>query len=145
MLNHQCGPDTATAILADVVAAATYKPGWTFQLADVDRGQGCGGLTLMIGARVPNSLEPSGSVDVLHLMPVLPAAYNREAWEYWVFEQILMVEQHEAMEFYRVNGEAPYFSDHGPGMNPYALRRVKTPEQRDTPASPWYGGPSPCG
>jgi hypothetical protein len=144
MRNRQCGPDDATAILADVVAGVSYKPGWTFVLADVDRGQGCGGLTLLIGARVPNSLDPSGSVDVLHLMPVLPAAYNREAWEFWVFEQILMVERHEAMEFYRVNGQAPYFSDHGPGMNPYALRRVKTPEERDTPAAPWWGGESTC-
>lgn len=140
MRNRQVGPDDATAILADLVPRVTYKPGWTFALEEIDRGQGCQGLTLLIGAMVPDSTRPGEYTNVLHLMPVLPAAYNRDAWEYWIYEQIELVERHESMEFYRVDGHAPYFSDHGPGRNPYALCRIKPSSQPEEPATPWVGG-----
>lgn len=139
--NFNYGPDASVSVLMDVVARVSYKPGWTFNLTEIDRGQGCGGLTLLIGAEVPNSLDPSESVNVLHLMPVLPAAYDEESWVRWVFEQIELVERHESMEFFQIDGDAPYFSEHRPGANPYALRLVKSPEQRDEPAVPWVGGP----
>ena len=140
--NWNYGPDDALAVLEALVPRITYKPGWSFDLCEIDRGQGCGGLTLVIQAIVPDSVNDDGeTVGVCHLMPVLPAAYDEESWLYWIFEQIQMVEAHEAMEFYRLDGVAPYFSEHAPGRNPYALMRVKSPEQRDAPAVPWSGGP----
>jgi hypothetical protein len=138
--NFNYGPDSAVEILQRLVPRVSYKPGWSFELHEIDRGQGCGGLTLCIGATVPNSVSPGEDTKILHLMPVLPAAYDEESWMLWIFEQIEMVEHHEAMEFFRVDGEAPYFSEHAPGRNPYALRLVKTPEQRDAEAVPWVGG-----
>lgn len=140
MRNRQVGPDEATAILVDLVPRITYKPQWTFELKEVKRGQGCEGLTLLIGAHVPDSCLPGEYTDVLHLFPVLPAAYGREAWEDWVLECIQMVEKHETMEFFQVDGVAPYFSDHGPGRNPYAMMRIKTPDQPMEAAIPWFGG-----
>jgi len=138
MMNRNIGPEESADILADVVSKVKYKPGWCFSLNQTDRGQGCQGLTLHIAAEVPNSMG-NGTVGILHLMPVLPAAYNRTAWEDWVFEQIQMVEYHEAMEFFQVDGVAPYFSDHGPGRNPYARMRIKDPSQPAEEAEPYYG------
>jgi hypothetical protein len=137
--NRNYGPDASMEILAELVPRITYKPSWTFVLTEIDRGQGCGGTTLLIGATVTDSVS-GGTTNVLHLMPVLPAAYDEESWLYWIFEQIQMVELHEAMEFFQVDGVAPYFSEHAPGRNPYALMRVKSPEQRDAPAASWSGG-----
>lgn len=139
MRNRQVGPDEATNVLAELVPRVTYKPGWTFTLAEVSRGQGCEGLTLMIGATVKNSFADS-NVDVLHLMPVLPAAYDEESWTRWILEQILLVEQHEALEFFRIDGDQPYFPEHSPGRSPYSIAQVKTREQAHKPAITWEGG-----
>ncbi len=56
-----------------------------------------------------------------------------------MFEQIEMVEHHESMEFFKVDGKAPYFSDHGPGRNPYARMRIKPESQPMEAAEPYYG------
>lgn len=34
-------------------------------------------------------------------MPVPAAAYNEQSWTRWLLEQILLVEKHEAMEFFK--------------------------------------------
>lgn len=136
---RQYGPQESVDILRDLVPRISYKQGWTFRLEEIDRGQGCGGLTLLIGATVPNSVG-QGTVPILHLMPVMPAAYDRETWVRWILDQILLVERHEAMEFFRVDGDAPYFSEHAPGRDPYVVAQIKTQEQVDTPPAPWSGG-----
>lgn len=118
----QRGPDKALAILEQLVTELTYKPGWTFDLADIDRGQGCTGTTLRIAGTVPDSWNPDEPVTFLHLMAVPAAAYNRQSWQRWLFRQILDVELHEAMEFFKVDGEAPYFPSHAPGWHPYDVR-----------------------
>jgi hypothetical protein len=60
-------------------------------------------------------------------MAVPPTSWERTAWIRWVFDQILLVERHEAMEFYSVAGEKPFFPAHGPGRNPYT---VSFPEEK---------------
>jgi len=140
--NRQVGPDDAADVLAKLVPRISYKPGWSFALEEIDRGQGCEGLTLVIRFTSPDSLDPSRQTEGVHLMPVLPAAYDEESWMRWIFEQIQLVEQHEAMEFFQVDGEHPYFPEHGPGRSPYTLALVKTREQVEAPATPWLGGPA---
>jgi hypothetical protein len=138
MRNRQVGPDTDA--LADLVSRLTYKPGWTFELKEISRGQGSEGLTLLIGAEVPDSFG-NGRTNVLHLMPVMPAAYDEETWQRWILDQILLVEQHEALEFFQIDGEKRYFPEHGPGRNPYTVADLKTPDQAHTAAVPWTNGP----
>lgn len=140
MRNRQVGPDSATEVLAALVPRCSYKD-WTLDLQELSRGQGCEGLTLLIGATVPDSTRPGETTSVLHLMPVLPAAYCEEAWIGWVFEQIRLVELHESMEHFRVDGVAPFFADHGPGRSPYEVMRVKPGSQPEEVAVPWSGGP----
>lgn len=142
MRNRQVGPDHAADILADVVKRVSYKPGWTFALREISRGQGCEGLTLMIAAEVPDSWNPSERIGFLHLMPVPPAAFDEETWTRWVLDCILQVEQHEALEFFRLDGEPVYFPEHAPGRNPYTIAQIKTREQALSPAVPWTGGPA---
>lgn len=140
MRNKQTGPAAPADVLADVVSRVTYKPGWTFTLTDIDRGQGCEGLTLLIGANVPDSWG-SANIDILHLMPVPAAAYDAETWARWVLEQVFLVERHEAMEFLKLDGVAPFFPEHGPGRDPYAVAAVKSREQAHAAAVPWLGLP----
>lgn len=140
--NRQVGNQAATELLADIVPRIRYKPGWSFVLDEIDRGQGCEGLTLLISFTSPDSLNPLVMTEGVHLMPVNPCAYDEESWIYWIFEQIQMVEQHESMEFYVVDGVQPYFPEHGPGRNPYRCATIKTQEQVNAKAIPWTGGPA---
>ena len=125
-----------------------YKQGWNFELTDIDRGQGSIGLTLTITITTPNSYHPDQVIRVAHLMPVPPAAYDQRSWQRWLFDQILLVERHEACEFFTLvtqddfitlNGEQvsewrykPYAPSHGPGNDPYMIREVGTNEDRRT-------------
>jgi hypothetical protein len=106
-------------VLAGLVEKLTYRPGWSFHLSDRDRGQGSRGLTLSIHVTGPDSYHPEKQISVVHFMPVPPAAFNERSWRNWLFEQILLVEQHEAQEFFTIDGAKPYAPAHGPGNSPY--------------------------
>lgn len=127
MRNHQEGPHESVEILTELVSEVAYKPGWSFELWDGERrGEhyvGSTGLTLSIRAQVPNSTA-EGTVGVHHIMPVPPATWRRRTWQRWVLDQILLVERHEAMEFYRVGSRTPFFPAHGSGADPYEIREV---------------------
>lgn len=117
--------------LAELVMSCRYKAGWDLHLTavDYDRGQGSVGLTLLITVETPNSYHPEQVIRVAHLMPVPPASFGRDSWQRWLFEQLLLVERHEAAEFYVVDGEHPYAPHHGPGEDPYVVHDHGTSEQ----------------
>lgn len=120
-MNEQKAPYPAE--LAELVMKLQYRPGWVFQLKEMDRGQGSVGLTLLITIRGYDSynVEAGENNRVNHLMPVPPAAYNQRSWRRWLFEQILLVERHEAAEFFVVDGDRPYAPHHHDGNDPYAI------------------------
>lgn len=133
-------------ILEKLVQSISYKDRWNFSLSSghYDRGQGCKGLTLTISVRCDNSHaktsgHPRAKLEVAHLFPVPPAAFNYESWRRWVFDRILDVETHEAMEFFEVDKKKPYAPNHGPGEDPYIIRELATIDQRKTN---WKGEPS---
>lgn len=107
--------------LKDLVAKLTYKDGWAFYLHDLDRGQGSKGLTLIIRITVPDSYRHGEKITVLHYMIVPAAAFDTQSWQRWLLDQILLVEQHEACEFFQIDGFRPYAPNHGPGHNPYTI------------------------
>ena len=119
--------------LADLISRLEYRPGWDFKLHEIDRGQGSKGLTLAIyiGTIDTDKLPLTIPMHVVHYMPVPPAAYNEASWRRWLFEQILLVEQHEASEFFKIDGNKPYQANHGPGYDPYTIREFTTPEERE--------------
>lgn len=119
--------------LVSAVGSLTYKKGWKFWLShEYDRGQGSRGLTLIITITTPNSYRPEHEIRVSHLMPVPPAAYNVGSWQRWLLEQILLVERHEACEFFTLAGEKVFAPNHGPGEDPYTIHEPSTGEQRRT-------------
>jgi hypothetical protein len=109
--------------LADLVEKLAYRPGWAFKLVHADRGQGSVGLTLIITTLGYNSYHPEDGENyrVSHYMIVPAASFNRRSWENWLFEQLLDVEKHECMEFFRIDGEPTRPPAHGPGNSPYLV------------------------
>lgn len=115
--------------LRDLVARASYKAGWRLRFdPDFDRGQDSRGPTLIITIDVPDSYAPEKSFLVNHLMIVPDASYNERSWRRWLFEQILLVEKHEAMEFFKIDDARPYAPNHGPGNDPYYVFELGTLE-----------------
>jgi hypothetical protein len=118
--------------LASLIDGLTYKARWQFSLEELDRGQGSAGLTLCILITTPDSYHPKEIRRVMHYFPVPPAAYDVRSWRRWLFEQVLLVETHEAMEFFTIDGEKPYAPSHGPGNDPYLIREIGTEIDRRT-------------
>ncbi len=118
-------------ILAGLVKRLRHRAGWRFALTDLDRGQGSAGLTLVITTLGTNSYHPDETdYRVNHYMIVPAAAYDERSWRRWLFEQVLLVERHEAMEFFEIDGEKPYAPSHGFGQDPYIVRELGTQEDR---------------
>lgn len=116
-------------VLKELISQIKYKEGWSFSLdKDYDRGQGCRGLTFNILITCPDSYADRVT-RVLHLMPVPPAAYNRQSWRRWIFEQILLVERHEAAEFFEIDGKKVFAPHHLDGNDPYTIFEPGTDEQ----------------
>lgn len=135
--------------LMRLTEALRYKDGWRFVLADIDRGQGSEGLTLIITITCPDSYHPDQMTSVAHYFPVDPAAYDERSWRRWLFDAIGDVETHERCEFFRFEWdtpnqagaetlgtnhrvERPYRPSHAPGNNPYLIREIGTEEDART-------------
>lgn len=122
-------------ILESLIKRLKYRPGWTCRLySALDRGQGSEGLTLVITTRGYDSFNPEDGENyrVNHYMPVPPAAYDERSWRRWLLEQFLLVERHECMEFFVIDGKRPYAPHHGPGNDCYAIFEHGTDEDRRT-------------
>jgi hypothetical protein len=117
--------------LADLVGRLHYKR-WDVTLADLDRGQGSKGLTLVITREGPDTYHPERVIRVNHYMPVPPAAFNEASWQRWLFEQFLLVETHECAEFFMIGGERVFRPNHGNGEDPYVIHDPTTDEARRT-------------
>ncbi|HUY07872.1 MAG TPA: hypothetical protein VMW80_00255 [Candidatus Dormibacteraeota bacterium] len=122
------------AALADLVKRTKYRPGWTLWLEDTDRDQDAEGnvvgkgLTLVITTLGYNAYRPSdGETYRVHHYFIVPAAtWDERAWRRWLFDQFVLVETHEAMEFFRIDKHRPYAPNHSPGRNPYTIHERGT-------------------
>ena len=137
---RQYGPYPHT--LAGLVEHLHYRPGWTFTLRDMERdpasthGAAAGGLTLDVFADVHDTYHPDRRRPVNHHFPVPAATYGEAAWTRWLLDCCLMVEQHEACEWFRLDaGDGafrPFAPTHAPGENPYSVKELATDEARRT-------------
>lgn len=118
--------------LHDLVEKFSYKKNWQVTLEVVDRGQGSIGLTLCILIETPNSYNHDQTRRVMHYMVVPAASYNRQSWQRWLLDQVLLVERHEACEFFEIDGVKVFAPNHGPGFDPYTIFEVTTDEDRRT-------------
>lgn len=87
--------------LAAGVEELRYLLGWKVELRDMDRGQGCRGLTLKVYPNKPDSYHPERHVNTLFTFPVPAASFNRESWEEWLWARIEDVENHERAENFK--------------------------------------------
>ena len=113
---HHFHPEELTA----VVKKLKYKKGWSFYLdfGSVRYDEEILPL-LTISVETIDSNDGITPFTVSHYLPVPPAMFNEKAWARWVFDRILDIEKHEAMEFFQVGRRKPYIPDHRPGTNPY--------------------------
>ena len=126
--------------LASLVERVSYRPGWRCWLEDTDRDKDAEGnvvgkgLTLVITTLGYNSYKPSdGETYRVHHYFIVPAAtYDERAWQRWLFDQYVLVETHEAMEFFRIDKRRPYAPNHGPGRNPYTVLERGTEKDAHT-------------
>lgn len=132
----QCAP--YPTILAGLVATLRYATGWEFTLRDIVRDPAplgephSAGLTLDITITCEDAYHPGEMRRVAHYFPVPPATYDKRSWRRWLFDRIMDVHRHEAMEGFQVDGERPYAPSHGPGNDPYMVREVGTDLDRRT-------------
>ena len=113
-------PDTFD-ILREVVAKASYKPGWTMKIVEED-----GALRLVItDHRCVDAYNPGQPMPLAHYHPVPIATYNEKTWKRWIYEQCRRVENHEIGEWLRWGDERPFAPMHGPGEDPYTVHEVR--------------------
>jgi hypothetical protein len=132
--------------LVSLVARLTYKPNWTFELKHKWRDTKCEGLTLDITVREADSygrFTGPGTLDFLHVIEVPAASYDYRAWQRWLFDRIVEVETHEAMEWFKIDGRRPYAPHHGPGRNPYVIHEIGTTDEASTSSTGVVGSVVP--
>lgn len=94
------------------VAAIAYKPGWRFRIG------GPLNRYLCVHAPTVDSVDMSRERTTQHMFE-LPDVTGAEFFR-WVFDRLLDAERHEAAEFFRVDGQAPYWPNHQDEGSPYA-------------------------
>ncbi|HYS43643.1 MAG TPA: hypothetical protein VEM32_06645 [Geobacteraceae bacterium] len=106
--------------LETVLSGLDFRfPGWAFELRDMPKHAGARGLTLVITHETTDAYNPGKPYTVTHPMSVPPASHDERNWARWVLEMILLVQRHEAMEAFVVNGRRPFPPGHGGGHDPY--------------------------
>lgn len=112
--------------LEQMVEELKHRPRYHARLEDIDRGQGCKGLTLIVQITEPDAYHEGLNRSVAHYFPVPAAAYDYRSWRRWLFNQLNSISLHEDMEHFTIDGEKPFAPSHGPGNDPYLVREVGT-------------------
>src|SRR5262249_11022733 len=105
--------------LASVVERLSYRPGWSFRLAVIERSVGVRGLHLIISVDTVDAYHPERPYTVTHNLAVPIESHDEASWTRWVFDRIGDVEMHERMEAFQVGGVRPFAPGHGGGHDPY--------------------------
>jgi len=131
-INNNIGPFPEK--LVGLIGDLEYRPGWTFSLENIDRGQGSEGLTFVIKSLGYDTYHPERgeTYGVYHYFIVPAAAFDERAWMRWLLDCLIEVETHECCEFFQISGNRPYAPNHGPGRNPYSIIEQGTLEDAET-------------
>ena len=106
---------TERLVPAALVATLAYKPGWKFKIGGPLNGYLC------VFATTPDSNNPVVDRTTQHMFQI-PAFYGNPSCFYrWVFHKLLLCEQHEAGEFFRVADRRPFMPHHQDEGSPYEL------------------------
>lgn len=131
------------AELPALVGALRYRPGWSFRLhagatsaswtcgppAPVSSGGWAAWgepLFLVVCAAVEDSAAPGRPLRVEHRFAV-PPDQPPAGWRRWLLDRCLDVDRHEAMEWFAIGGDRPFYPGHGPGADLYGITEPITP------------------
>jgi hypothetical protein len=95
------------------VASLTYKPGWAFKIGGPLNRYVC------VFATTPDSLQPGRQRCTQHMFEIPDDVADVAGFHRWLFSRLLDAERHEAAEFYRVAGQAPFWPNHQDEGSPY--------------------------
>lgn len=122
--------DALRDTLERLLARITYKD-WSFRAVSG---------SILITVRTTNSLDGRPAM-ITHrrACPMALARYDERFHRRWIFEQIVAVEEHEAAEFFQVDGAMPFFPHREDG----SVRTLAEAEQGEPvrPRSPITEGP----
>jgi hypothetical protein len=136
MSNHTITIETILKPLADSTRAL---PGWSLEVVTRD-----GNWELQIDVLFTDSYHKNRERRVIHCFLIPNASYDYRAWRWWLFQQCMLVQQHELSEFFRQEDASapepvsfkPFRPNHALGRNPYQVLEVGTEEDaRATPGS----------
>ena len=96
--------------LQDAVETITYKTGFSLNVMEPDLLQG---PYLFILINQPNAYDQGATEVQLRIHSPIPPMKDYEAFFDWVLWRLKMVEIHECMEFFRVDGKI-YLDPHKP-------------------------------
>lgn len=109
-------PQQVWKLVVQELTKIRYKPGWHF-FVEMIRNE----PNLTISTTTQDSYHPE--VDDYHTAHhfVVPndVVMNEKELNRWVFDCILLVELHEAMEFFQVDGMRPYAPIHSRAAGTY--------------------------
>lgn len=104
------------------VASLSYKPGWSFKKA------GPLGRYLCVYARTPDSSNPARVRTTQHMFEIPEHLTDRRDFARWAFDCLLLCEQHECGEFFRIGSERPFMPHHQDEGSPYVrVERWESP------------------
>lgn len=93
--------------LKDAVSTIRYKPDYHIFVTELDEYQG---PYFVVNVEKTDSNNPNESV-VLDIRSPIPPMRDYEDFYRWVGWRLKMIEIHEMMEFYRIDGK-PYIDPH---------------------------------
>jgi hypothetical protein len=137
---------TIDSILIPLVNTTKALPGWSFNVVSNNEGDERD-FELQISVMFTDSYHNERERFVIHCFLVPNASYDYRAWRWWLFQQCMLVQQHELCEFFRQvqvhpddgiplagDGFKPFRPNHAAGRNPYQVLEVGTEE--DAQAAP---------
>ena len=105
----------ATAEQRALVNRVRYRPGWAFKIA------GPFDTCLCVFAETPDSNDPSRARRTQHQFEIPDGMDADTRMIRWIFDCLLLCEQHEAGEFYRVDDSRPFLPYHQDEGSPYVI------------------------
>jgi len=109
-------------LTAGLVASIRYKPGWRFKIAGPLNGSLC------IFATTPDSQHPERERTTQHQFEIPDFEADGRTPARWIFDCLLLCEQHETGEFFQIGPDRPFFPHHQDEGSPYVIvDRTETP------------------
>ncbi len=114
-----------------IINNLTYKENWSFSIGSYASWQKI--LKIQLNVRDSNPPIRKGmttQVLVDHQFPIPPYFMTHEEAERWILDCTILVEQHEACEFFRIGERAPFYPNHDIGGHPYRITRRVNAEEK---------------